>query len=956
MTRPASTLSSLLLLAVVLAAAGATAADLCAASGPCLIDRDATLADGTELHLEGRPVTVKRGTTIEVGPAATGGKAGTLRLFADSLTLEPGAAILARGVRGTTTIGGTIVVDLSGALRLQAAGNARARLDAAGQDAGGLLDLRSDGDVDVAGVLAAQSTSGGSGGEIDVTAGGRITIAGGAEVRAAGTARGDGGRVVVTGSDVVVGGPIDVSGADGGTIDVSAGGDLSTTAAGTLDASSAAAVGEGGTIGLDADGSVSLGGAVTATAAGNGLDGGISGGAVGIGAGGSITVGGRIDVSGAPPDGNGGDVDMVADLDITQAAPIVARDAAIDAAGGSVSFRAGRRLALGDRIDVSGGGTGGGSVIGLASGSLTVANDVNADAPGDGGSIQLQAPDVLVTGSLHADGIGGDVEIDGQCTLVVAAPGRISTNGTGDGTNVLRSAGHLELQAGTALFAGGSNRLATRTGSPPPVRNGVAVPPASVIVDPSIPACPAPAGCGNGQIDPGEECDDGNARPCDGCSDLCRVEACPNGTVDCGEACDDGNAVDGDGCDHDCTRTACGNHVQTAGEECDDGNQAPCDGCSPACRVERCGNGVVECTEECDAGDANADPASGCDETCHRRPPPGCGDGHVDAGEECDDGNAVACDGCSADCRIESCGNGTPECAEQCDDFNTDPCDGCNPSCRVERCGNGVPDCGEECDDGNQVNGDGCDENCTRTRCGNGIVTPPEQCDDGNLADGDTCDTACRRRVPCDAGTCIPCTTDVDCDSRGRCAGQQCVAGGCTAVTPLTCDDGVAATRDSCVVDAGGGGAHCEHACLQASACDDGDPCNGAETCDRDTCRAGTPPGGLVGARCALDVVDGVLAGPSAAGLAPKLRRTLTALAAGARTHLAAAATAESAGKRKAEIRALRQADKALGRLARQLARGRKKGSIPPALAGDLLPVVGTATDAIGTLRSALAR
>src|SRR5690606_26013207 len=30
--------------------------------------------------------------------------------------------------------------------------------------------------------------------------------------------------------------------------------------------------------------------------------------------------------------------------------------------------------------------------------------------------------------------------------------------------------------------------------------------------------------CGNGELDPGEVCDDGNAEPGDGCSGLCRVE------------------------------------------------------------------------------------------------------------------------------------------------------------------------------------------------------------------------------------------------------------------------------------------------------------------------------------------------------------------------------------------------------------------------------------------------
>ena len=47
---------------------------------------------------------------------------------------------------------------------------------------------------------------------------------------------------------------------------------------------------------------------------------------------------------------------------------------------------------------------------------------------------------------------------------------------------------------------------------------------------------------------------------------------CGDGTLDLGEACDDGNATDGDDCDSNCTLTACGNGIVTAGEACDDGN------------------------------------------------------------------------------------------------------------------------------------------------------------------------------------------------------------------------------------------------------------------------------------------------------------------------------------------------------------------------------------------------
>jgi len=66
--------------------------------------------------------------------------------------------------------------------------------------------------------------------------------------------------------------------------------------------------------------------------------------------------------------------------------------------------------------------------------------------------------------------------------------------------------------------------------------------------------------CGDGVLDGGEECDDGNGVSCDGCSSACTSEAgvvCGDGVVNpaCGEQCDDGNDVAGDGCEPDCTPT-----------------------------------------------------------------------------------------------------------------------------------------------------------------------------------------------------------------------------------------------------------------------------------------------------------------------------------------------------------------------------------------------------------------
>lgn len=59
--------------------------------------------------------------------------------------------------------------------------------------------------------------------------------------------------------------------------------------------------------------------------------------------------------------------------------------------------------------------------------------------------------------------------------------------------------------------------------------------------------------CGNGNVETGEECDDGNAVDTDNCLTTCTTPKCNDGFVQSGvEECDDGNAVETDGCTADC--------------------------------------------------------------------------------------------------------------------------------------------------------------------------------------------------------------------------------------------------------------------------------------------------------------------------------------------------------------------------------------------------------------------
>jgi len=115
--------------------------------------------------------------------------------------------------------------------------------------------------------------------------------------------------------------------------------------------------------------------------------------------------------------------------------------------------------------------------------------------------------------------------------------------------------------------------------------------------------------CGNGLVDAGEECDDGNFEQSDGCLWTCRLARCGDGIVRAaGEACDDGNRDESDGCRSDCTLPTCGDGVTDPGETCDDGNRDDGDACPSTCLTATCGDGFVQLgAEECDRGARNED-------------------------------------------------------------------------------------------------------------------------------------------------------------------------------------------------------------------------------------------------------------------------------------------------------------------------------------------------------------
>lgn len=261
--------------------------------------------------------------------------------------------------------------------------------------------------------------------------------------------------------------------------------------------------------------------------------------------------------------------------------------------------------------------------------------------------------------------------------------------------------------------------------------------------------------CGNGLLELGEQCDDGNQNVADGCVQCFTVPFCGNRRVEAGEHCDDGNTITTDGCAGCVVVPLCGNGSIEFGEECDSPDASKCQSCKKV-KTPTCGNGRVEFGEQCDS---DAEACVQC-----RLVTPLCGDGVVNSDEQCDDANTFDNDGCDRLCRVRKCGDGIVQEGEHCDPPGTV----CRADCTLlpPHCGDGTTQVAERetCDDGNDERGDGC-YNCD-TECGNGIVEPIL---------GELCEPEMVAR-PCTASItsfCVPCASS-DCETRDMCNAESC--------------------------------------------------------------------------------------------------------------------------------------------------------------------------------------
>ena len=553
------TLITLVFLPMLLASAqqarATVADDLCpAAQDPCVVNKTITLTPSSVIDLAGRALQLGAAARITIG-------AGDVQILAGPVRLLAGARIT--GSAGAAA--STLEIDATGSIALEASGSNKSRIDLSGDFTGGSITLNAGGPITLAGdIISDGRDNEASGGAITLdSTSGDILITG--ALSTTGGSDADGGLIFVTaeGGKIDVAQQVDVSGGDfgGGELDLQASGDVIVRQ--DVHAGGGGFSGDGGSLSIDAGGSATMLGTFEGEAAGDSEEGGGTGGDVEINADGDVQVSGQMQLTGGFPDGEGGTFFVQAGGSFTHTAAIQMLGNGIDGCGGEMDVSAGRDISL-DRIDVSGGSCGAGDVTIEGLGTVTVGNIISADGTtgiSTAGFIGIKGRDVLTNAVVRATGgsqsPGGLITLEG-CSVTVGqaseirSPGGLGNVGFG---NVIHVGGKATVRGKLVTTSPSTNVISYRDPATPPTISGSISPAAVVSVDPTLPPCPGEtASCGDGNTDPGEQCDDGNAVSCDGCSASCRQEGCGNGRVECDEECDAGplNGAPGSGCDAQC--------------------------------------------------------------------------------------------------------------------------------------------------------------------------------------------------------------------------------------------------------------------------------------------------------------------------------------------------------------------------------------------------------------------
>lgn len=264
------------------------------------------------------------------------------------------------------------------------------------------------------------------------------------------------------------------------------------------------------------------------------------------------------------------------------------------------------------------------------------------------------------------------------------------------------------------------------------------------------PGCPIKQlsrSCGDGRVDPGEECDNGSGRNGDGnCSVTCQFLACGDGIVsqnlqeECEPTREEVYAVDPE-------TGVLTTELRFTGAACGIGCSVPlCNEqgiCSGGCKrtfKAACTASVASASSNQSLSSSASGTRVAASSSASSVAIARCGNGIRDPGEQCDDGNLLDTDNCTIACKLPRCGDGAIQRGEACDDGNSINTDRCTNRCTVARCGDGIMQLSEVCDDGERNSNliaDACRSDCSAPRCGDGVVDRGEQCDGGELCTAD---------------------------------------------------------------------------------------------------------------------------------------------------------------------------------------------------------------------------
>ncbi|MBW2260846.1 MAG: hypothetical protein JRG91_02650 [Deltaproteobacteria bacterium] len=325
------------------------------------------------------------------------------------------------------------------------------------------------------------------------------------------------------------------------------------------------------------------------------------------------------------------------------------------------------------------------------------------------------------------------------------------------------------------------------------------------------------------------ECDDGNT--CNG-DETCNGEGeCEPGTPLSDGADCEADGIDGTCLDEECVPLTCGDGTLDDGEECDDGNDVADDGCEENCRYSCHEDGECDdenvCTDDScgEVGTGRMCLFENNTASCDDGNP--CTEGDACSGGSCESGtNTCECE-TTEDCaehEDDDLCNGTLVCNPETNlcVVDSETVVSCSPTstlCHVLVC---VPETGL-CVDDNPAEGTACEDDsnaCTEDECdgAGACVHAAISCTDGNVCTDDSCDTTTG---------CVFTDNTASCDDGNACTGDDtCEDGSCVPGMSISCIDGNDCTDDSC--DTTTGCVFTPH----TRSCDDGDPCTHPDTCD----------------------------------------------------------------------------------------------------------------------------